>query len=205
MSDKEVVRHGYDELAETYASRRSVDEREMGILSTFLNSLSEPARILDAGCGQGVPVLSRLCEEATAVGLDFSRGQLRIAAETPARLVQGDMTSLPLQNGAFDAVTAYNSLIHLPLSNHQTAIEEFARILRPGGSVLLSEAPDEFERTNSNWLDSNVEMSWSMAGTQATREQLQNAGFTVVTEWNAPNTDGKSDPKPPFFAARLDT
>ncbi|GGK73871.1 class I SAM-dependent methyltransferase [Haloarcula sebkhae] len=205
MSEKQTIRQGYDELAETYASRRSVDERELRILTTFLNSLLEPHRILDAGCGQGTPVLSRLCKEATAIGLDFSQEQLRIAADTvpTARLVHGDMMTLPFRDDVFDAITAYDSLIHLPLSDYQTAIEEFSRVLCPGGRVLLSEAPEEFERTNSNWLDSNVEMRWSMAGAQATRTQLQNAGFTVVNEWDAPDRDDGDDPKPPFFAARL--
>jgi hypothetical protein len=46
MSEKQTIQQGYDELAETYASRRSVDERELRILTTFLNSLSEPHRIL---------------------------------------------------------------------------------------------------------------------------------------------------------------
>lgn len=70
--------------------------------------------------------------------------------------------------------------------------------------MLLSEAPVASERTNANWLNSDVEMTWSMAGAQTTREQLRNAGFTLINEWDAPDTD-TSDPKPPFFAARLDS
>jgi ubiquinone/menaquinone biosynthesis C-methylase UbiE len=206
MNEKKVIRRGYDELAETYAAKRSVDEREVAILDELLGSPSEMVRILDAGCGQGTPVLRRLCDEATTVGVDFSREQLRIAAEdvSTARLVHGDMTHLPIQDNVFDAVTAFNSLIHIPLSDHPTVIEEFARVLRPGGTVLLSEAPQETERTNSNWLDSDVEMTWKMAGAQATRNQLQNAGFLIVNEWRAPDRDDEERPKPPFFAAQLD-
>lgn len=205
MSEKETIRRGYDELAETYASKRSENEREIALLNEFLDSLSEPTRILDAGCGHGTPVLRRLCEKATVIGLDFSREQLRLAAEAvpTARLVHGDMTGLPFQDNAFDAVTAYNSLIHVPLSDHQAVLDEFARVLCPNGRVLLSEAPEEFERTNPNWLDSSVEMKWSMVGTEATHEQLRDAGFHIVNEWNAPDTS--DEPEPPFFSAYLDT
>lgn len=207
MDDKEVVRRGYDELAEAYATRRSEDGREIAVFDEFLDSLSEPTRILDAGCGQGTPVLRRLSEQATAIGVDFSREQLRLAAETvpTAPLVHGDMTALPFRDDVFDAATAYNSVIHVPLADHETVLDEFARVLHPGGRVLLSEAPEEFERTNPEWLDSDVEMTWHMAGAEATREQLWNAGFRIVNEWDAPDTSAGDGPEPPFFAARLDT
>lgn len=203
MGEKNEIRRGYDELAEEYAARYSNDEREMVILDEFLDSLSEPTRLLDAGCGQGTPILRRLCEEATTYGLDFSREQLQIATGIvpTAQFVHGDMANLPFRNNTFDAVTAYNSLIHVPLSSHQAVLDEFARILNSGGHILFSEAPDEFERVNSNWLDSGVTMKWSMAGAKETRDQLRKAGFRIVKEWDAP--DALEEPKPPFFAARL--
>ena len=205
MGDRDEVRRGYDELAETYAARRSESEREGAILDDFIDSVSESSRVLDAGCGQGTPVLRRLCEETTAVGLDLSRAQIEIAAEAvpAARVVHADMTRLPFRHDAFDAVAAFNSLIHVPLSDHQRVVDEFARVLRPGGSVLLSEASDELEWTNRDWLDGGVSMRWSMAGAEATREQLREAGFRIADEWDAPETATEDGPKPPFFHARL--
>lgn len=79
MVEKEAVRQAYDELSEMYAARRSENGHEIEILVQFLDSLSEPVRILDAGCGQGTPVLPRISEVATAIGADLSRGQLRLA------------------------------------------------------------------------------------------------------------------------------
>lgn len=207
MGLEETVRQGYDELAERYAARCSEDERETAILDEFLDQLSDPTRVLDAGCGHGTPVLRRLSEETTAVGLDFSREQLRLASETVpvASLVHGDMTVLPFRADVFDAVTAYNSIIHVPLGEHQTVLDEFARVLSPGGRLLLSEAPEEFERTNADWLDSGVEMKWSMAGEDATRDHLRGSGFRITNEWEAPTPIPEDGPQPPFFAARLDT
>lgn len=114
------------------------------------------------------------------------------------------MTMLPFRDGVFEAVTAYRSVIHIPLTDHQTVLDEFARVLSPGGRVLLSESPTEFERTNTDWLDTGVKMPWSMAGAETTRKQLQNAGFRITAEWDAPEMGDEDDPKPPFFAARLD-
>lgn len=205
MRERQAVRRGYDELAERYAARRTAADRELAILEEFADRLPDDARVLDAGCGQGTPVLRRLTASATGVGLDFSRELLDVAAESvpAARPVHGDMTALPFREGAFDAVVAVDSVIHVPLDDHQTVVDEFARVLRPGGRVLLSEAPEAFERTNPDWLGADREMSWWMAGASATRDQLHAAGFRLTDEWAAPETSPEERPQPPFFAARL--
>lgn len=214
--ERDAVRRAYDELAETYATRRSDDGRSVEILTRFLDPLSGPARVLDAGCGQGSPVLSRLSTVATAVGVDFSGEQLRLAAENApdASLVRGDMTELPFDDAAFDAVVAYWSLIHVPADDHRTAIDEFARVLCPGGRLLVCEGTDEWSGANPDWLDSGVEMRWDIAGADATRDQLRTAGFAIADEWGAPEQlegdgddsgDERDEDAPwTFFSARLD-
>ncbi len=143
MVDKDVVRRGYDELAETYAAERSEADRERAALEAFFGSLPASPTVLDAGCGRGTPVLRRRSEDgaAAAIGVDFSREQLELAAANAptASLVRGDLTDLPVRDGTFDAVTALHSLIHVPLDEHLTVLEEFARVLQPGGRVLVSE------------------------------------------------------------------
>lgn len=61
MTDqRDVVRRGYDRLGSDYAAARSPDEREAALLSGLLDRLDAGARLLDVGCGDGRPVLSRL-------------------------------------------------------------------------------------------------------------------------------------------------
>lgn len=138
--DTHTVRRSYDELAPVYAARRSEADRSLDFLRAFIEPLSSSARVLDAGCGGGTPVLSRLSSIARAVGLDFSREQLRLARHNApgAALVEADMTSTPFEDDTFDAIVAYWSLIHVPIDDHARTIEEFARILRPGGRLLVS-------------------------------------------------------------------
>lgn len=204
MVDRETVREGYDALADAYEAERGADEREVGIVRTFLDGLPADARLLDAGCGQGRPVLRRL-ESREGVGVDLSRAQLTgaAAAVPDAAFCQGDLTRLPVANGAVDAVTAFHSLIHVPRGEHQRAIDEFARVLRPGGHLLVSEGPQEWRGTNPDWLDAGAEMAWHIAGADATRDHLRSAGFTVAREWVAED-DMDEDGEWVFFAARLD-
>ncbi|MFC4359948.1 class I SAM-dependent methyltransferase [Halobium salinum] len=190
MVDKDAVRRAYDEIAEVYAEERATTGRSVEILEAFLDSLSDPQRVLDAGCGHGRPVLTRMAGSTDAVGLDFSRGQLDLAREAApaADLLQGDMTALPLDDDSVDAVVACWSLIHVPMDDHGRVVGEVARVLRPGGRVLLCEGRGEWDGANPDWLDTDVGMEWNMAGEEATRDHLREAGFRVVDRWLAPDS-----------------
>jgi SAM-dependent methyltransferase len=204
VTERDAVRRGYDDLEERYADARPGGAREVALLEEFLEPLSDAARVLDAGCGAGVPILRAVSSAATALGLDFSREQLRLAAANAPRasLVQGDMTSLPVSDGVFDAVIAYHSLIHVPFEDHQTVADEFARVLRPGGRLLVSEGPCEWSGSNPDWLGSGVEMQWDIAGADATRDHLRSADFSVTEEWDHRPSE-ESGEHWRFFAAQL--
>lgn len=208
MVDKEVVLQGYEDIAEVYAEERSPSDAEQNALASFLEKLPTGSRVLDAGCGGGKPVLQQLTKESQrAIGLDFSAHQLTKAQSTApeARLLRGDMTRVPLHDSTIDAVFASHSLIHVPAGEHQAVIDEFARVLRPGGQLLVSEGHGEWQGTNPDWLDAAIEMQWYIAGAEATRVQLENAGFQIETEYGAPNTLAEDEEASwVFFDASLD-
>jgi ubiquinone/menaquinone biosynthesis C-methylase UbiE len=205
MVEKRAVRRAYDELGASYGAQR--DSGGLTALDAVLDT-ADPDRVLDAGCGPGRPVLERLDAATAAVGLDISREQLSLAVEDvpEAPLLQGDMTRLPFAADAFDAVVAYWSLIHVPLGEHQAVLDEFARVLRPGGRALVCEGREAWTGTNPDWLEANVEMSWEMAGAEATREQLRTAGFTIEREWGAADSLDDDDESEPwvFIEGRLE-
>ncbi|MCU4753597.1 class I SAM-dependent methyltransferase [Halobacteria archaeon AArc-curdl1] len=190
MVSRERVRRAYDDLADVYAAQRAVDGPGMELLGEFVDTLEGPTRILDAGCGQGTPVLERLSESAMAVGLDFSREQLRLAADSVpgGALVQGDMTALPFESDSFDAGVAYWSLIHVPNATQPAVLEAFARVLRPGGRLLVCDGTTDWAGENPDWLDSGIEMSWDIAGAATTRDHLEAAGFAITDAWGVEDT-----------------
>jgi SAM-dependent methyltransferase len=207
MSDKDAIRRGYDEIADTYATERSADPLETDVLDDFLSSLAESARILDVGCGQGIPVLERAGGSTDAIGVDFSRGQLRAAtANVPDAVVaQGDMTSLPFRDEAFDGVTAFHSMIHVPADDHSAVVSEFARVLFPGGWVLLTTGTTEWSGSNPDWLGSGVEMRWDIASAAETQNLLESAGFAVRGEGTIEDGLAEEDDAVfAYFVARLE-
>jgi len=190
---------------EAYAADRNEDGHGRSPLSVSRRGF-ESARVLDAGCGQGTPVLRDLDSAATAVGTDISRSQLELAAENvpDVALAQGDMVGLPFRNGSFDAVTAYHSLIHVPREQHQKpSTGLLASSLTAGG--CSARRAGRVGGTNPDWLDTGVEMQWHIAGVEATRDHLRNAGFTVEREWRTDDSLAEGDDANwTFFAARLE-
>lgn len=92
--------------------------------------------VLDLGCGTGA-VGAEIARSSAVVGLDFTRLALRHASERGLRsLVQGDGARLPFRSGSFSAVVALDIFEHI--ENHEAAFAEAARVLRPGGVLVLS-------------------------------------------------------------------
>lgn len=198
MDERRAVREAYDEMADDYADRATL-EATPEPLERFVAQLGPDDAVLDAGCGGGDPVLAAVGQRG--VGLDFSREQLvRARTNVPTRLVQGDMTALPFAADSFDAVAALYSLIHVPLDDHRTVLAEFARVLRPGGTLLVTEGGVEWTGSNPDWLDSGTEMRWSMAGPEATRTHLRDSGFELRGVWSVPDPTTEDGEKPFFLA-----
>lgn len=148
-------------------------------------------------------MLSRLTEDWNALGIDISREQLRLATENVpgAAHVQADMTALPFATRSVDAVVAYWSLIHVPAEDHRAVLEEFRRVLRPDGRLLVCEGTHEWTGENPDWLDTGVTMQWEIAGSEKTRERLRELGFAVLDAGGVPEElqeegDDSSSDKP---------
>jgi SAM-dependent methyltransferase len=98
-----------------------------------------PARVLDGGCGTGglIKVLQTARPEWRATGLDFMPLACELARErTGVEIVQGSITDLPFGDAAFDAVISADVVCQV--DDGVRALREFARVVRPGGAVLVN-------------------------------------------------------------------
>lgn len=175
-----TVMTGYDDVAATYDESRGPGV-DAGFVESLADDLSDDARVLDAGCGGGRPVLETLGDEYDTLGVDLSAAQVALASERApaARLVRGDLTRLPVADDAVDAVTALHSVIHVPRERHEGVFDEFGRALRHGGQLLLTTGVGEWEGANDDWLDSGAAMQWSFHGRERSLDLLAEAGFDV--------------------------
>ncbi|MDQ5977192.1 MAG: Class SAM-dependent methyltransferase [Verrucomicrobiota bacterium] len=97
------------------------------------------ARVLDAGCGTGGLIKSlRVANPRWRItGLDFMPLACELARErTGAEIVPGSITALPFGDAAFEAVVSADVVCQV--EDHAQALREFARVVRPGGAVLVN-------------------------------------------------------------------
>ena len=96
----------------------------------------QPARILDVGCGAGWSTLMLRQLGHDAQGLDLHSRPLEartVSSELPYWV--GDVQQMPFPDGAFDVVTMFTVLEHVP--DPQQALVECLRVVRPGGRVIV--------------------------------------------------------------------
>ena len=188
--DRNAVRRAWDDVAETYAARRDPTGSDAALIDDLLAELSGDPKVLDVGCGDGARTLANL--PPGSVGVDISRRGLELARKTvpEARLVHGEMSALPFADDAFDAVTAYHAVFHVERERHPEVYAEFSRVLRPGGTLLMTLPSGRFETVRRGWMGG--EMFFSAPGRERTVEALRDAGFTTVETTTATDPLGGS-------------
>lgn len=106
-------------------------------------------RVLDVGCADRW--IERHCQDtAHYIGLDYPATGAALYAARPD--IFADAGRLPLANACVDAVLCLEVLEHV--QDHVAALEQFARVLKPGGTLLLSmpfmypvhDAPHDYQR-----------------------------------------------------------
>jgi SAM-dependent methyltransferase len=97
--------------------------------------------VLEAGCGIGTDAMQFVRAGARYTGVDFSPTALELAEHRAqleggtARFVEGSVAALPFPDESFDLVYSNGVIHHLPETRR--AIQEFHRVLRPGGTAIV--------------------------------------------------------------------
>ena len=178
---EETVRKGYDSIAEKYQTVRHTfdNRRELG---EFASLLPKNAKVLDVGCGAGVPVAQFLVERGFDVtGIDFSKKMLKLARKNvpKAKFLQKDMTQLDFGADSFDALTAFYSVFHVPREKHFLLFQSFHDILKPEGIMLICLGPDEWEATEKYY---GTEMFWSQHAPEKALQLIKKASLEIVSD-----------------------
>jgi SAM-dependent methyltransferase len=116
-----------------YAGQRAI---ALALLDRALDGDSRARRILDAGCGTGNNLL-HLARRGRAVGVDLSEDALRFCRTRGVAAAKAGVEALPFPPSAFDCVTSFDVIYHRGVGDDAAAVAEMARVLRPGGLLLL--------------------------------------------------------------------
>jgi len=140
----------HKELSDEYGKRYSTDFSEVYSRywnQQFLGHLPpDPGYILDCGCGDG-DLARDLCLRGQRVfGMDISKamllqGKARLGDNEKMEWIACPGEKMPFSSAIFDVVCFRGSLHHM--ANERAALEEANRVLKAGGTLLLSEPNDD--------------------------------------------------------------
>lgn len=236
-SDDPIARDAYDELAEEYAATVETDPYNAHLefpATTGLLPDVEGRRVLDAGCGAGHYTAWLLERGAEVVAVDVSEAMLDHARERVegvdaagedvsdcVAFHRADLGSpLPFDDEAFDVVVS--ALVLDYVEDWTATFAEFERVLRPGGSLVVSAThpfdefplPDEanyfdVERTAKQW---SVEVPYYRRPLSAVLGPVLDAGLrldevlepqpTEAFREQAPEAYEKESKRPVFLCLR---
>lgn len=175
MSGPEWFRHyfeePYGEIYEEYLLPPSVAEEEAQFVCDTLE-LEPGAKILDCPCGYARHIQKMRHLFPDMVGIDLDPDCLRRGFESMVNpwLLRGDMRSLPFYDNHFDAImNLFNSFGYFDTETNQNTLREFARVLKPGGQVIIDVANpiplvdliEECPQTSQQILDLLLTEAWS--------------------------------------------
>jgi SAM-dependent methyltransferase len=204
---KEIVREGWNRASRLYRpegadadafGHRSQDLQEW--LRPLFENLPAKARVLDLGCGCGVPACALLSERFEVTGVDLSEVQIERARRLVPRatFLRSDMAEVGFPTASFDAVVCLYALIHLPLSEQPALLARIHDWLVDGGWFVVITGHTAVEGTEENWLGSGAPMYWSHAEAPTYRRWLGDSGFEVLQQTVVPEGESAHE----LFVAR---
>jgi len=119
-------------------------------IATIGKHLRDGDRVLDIGCANGYATFRQAQSHrlASIAGIDFAENMVKAAQKTLGRngkvknisFSEGDIRKLPFADNSFDVAYTTRVLINLPTwEQQQKGIAECIRVVKPGGTIVLSE------------------------------------------------------------------
>lgn len=139
-------------------------------ITDFIDKLEDNCLIYDIGCGNGRNMEYSKCRFK---GIDNCENFVSICQKKGLDVQQGDMTNLPFEDNSADHIINIAAFHHLSTHNRRfKALQEFKRVLKPGGKILLS--------------------IWSKIQPEKTKRRFERYGDNYVP-WKKPNSKNNID------------
>jgi SAM-dependent methyltransferase len=182
---REEYQTSFDLVADEYV-RRIFDELQhkpldRQLLDRFAASVREVGPACDMGCGPG-HVARYLHERGVQVcGIDLSPAMVeRARGLTPGvEFRQGNMMALDAPDATWAGIVAFYSIIHIPRGDMPRALEEFRRVLRPGGALLLAFHIGDDTIHLDEWWGQKVCVDFFFFRSDEVVRYLREAGFEI--------------------------
>jgi len=178
-----IVARGYDAVAERYAElEQDAPWPRLDWLDDLLSRLPGGHRVLDLGCGNGLPAGEVIVRRHRLTGVDVSARQVELArVNVPAGdFTTGDILALDYPAGAFGAVTAFYTFDHLPRERLPEMFRLVHGWLAESGLLLCCVEVEDTPGLVADWL--GAPMYFSSYEPDTSRRLLTEAGFDILRD-----------------------
>jgi cyclopropane fatty-acyl-phospholipid synthase-like methyltransferase len=180
----ELVGRGYDVIGERFAEWRDrlIGDPRREWEEQLVSRLQDGARVLELGCGAGVPDTQRLAKRFRVTGVDVSAEQIRRArtAVPAAEFVQADFTSLDLEPESCDAVVSFYAFNHVPRELLAPTFARIAACLVPGGLLMTALGTGDIEAWTGDFLGAPT--FFSSFPPETNTRLVREAGFEILRD-----------------------
>ncbi|MFD5074215.1 class I SAM-dependent DNA methyltransferase [Streptomyces sp. NPDC058371] len=185
--DRSGQAEAFDAIGDRYDEAFPHKEGQVSAGEWLIESLEAGSRVLDLGCGTGVPTARQLADAGLeTVGVDLSGEMVKLAREyaPEATFHQADIADLRpgggLDLGRFDAVAAFFSLLMLPRAEIPHALQTIRHLLAPDGLFALSMVEADVDDFSIPFLGNTIRVSGYLH--EDLRHVIEAAGFEIVKE-----------------------
>ena len=203
MIDTALIRNGYDQIAAQYAKKRDQRAR-IPYLERLNKSLAANSRVLDLGCGPGLPVDLWLVQQGhRVIGLDISAEMLSLARRNVPEAHYELCDIATLREGAYlvDAVVCFFAMFHIDRSFHRQLLRCIRSYLDGNGVLMITTGQNDWEG-EEDFL--GVQMAWSHFDGTTNRTLIEECGFSILFEDQHRDNSFGDDEWHPIFLARAD-
>lgn len=185
--DRTGQAEAFDAIGDRYDEAFPHKDGQVASAEWLIRSLPAGSRVLDLGCGTGIPTALQLAEAGLrVVGVDLSSAMVALARKNVPSGVfhQADIADLrpsgPRDLGRFDAVAAFFSLLMLPRAEIPLALRAIHDLLVPGGLLALSMVEADVDDFMIPFIGHTIRVSGYLR--DELREVVEGAGFEIVEE-----------------------
>jgi SAM-dependent methyltransferase len=185
--DRSGQAEAFDAIGDRYDEAFPHKEGQLSAGTWLIDSLPAGSRVLDLGCGTGVPTTRQMTDAGfEVVGVDLSRRMVQLAREyvPAATFHQLDIADLrpggPQDLGRFDAVAAFFSFLMLPRVEIPLALQTVRHLLVPGGLFVLSMVEADVDNYAIPFLGNTIRVSGYVL--EDLHRVIETGGFEIVKE-----------------------
>jgi cyclopropane fatty-acyl-phospholipid synthase-like methyltransferase len=146
----------------------------------LMEGLDDGAKVLDIGCGAGVPIAKTLAQRFQVTGVDISGEMILLSQKNvpDGTFIHADVMEVDLPHSEFDAVVSFYTIFHVPKEQHRALFERIYSWLKAGGYLLVTVANEDEDPYTGEFH--GVTMYWSNYGIEEYLEILGETGFEII-------------------------